>query len=223
MLLLFQLIMPALENVRAHDARARCKSRLTDIGVGLHYYHDVNGAFPAATVHDAQGKPMHSWRVYSAGFIESDPRLNLYDIRIPWDSPANAQVWKDMKPPWFACPSSPTAISDGVSTYVMIVGDEAASQPGTWTRVADLEDPANTIVVAEIATSDILWAEPRDLEFDKMSFRINDPGGNCISSHHPGGAHVLMADGSVRFLADHTDPAVVKSLMTKDAGDNPMP
>ncbi len=76
-----------------------------------------------------------------------------------------------------------------------------------------------TIFISEIARSDIHWMEPRDLHIDRMSFQINDKTKPSISSHHRGGAHVLFADGSVRFLRDSTPPEIVRALLTIDGGE----
>jgi prepilin-type processing-associated H-X9-DG protein len=200
--------------------RAACISRLKGIGYGLHEYHDAFEVFPAAYVAADDGKPMHSWRLSLMPYLERYAWMSKYDWNLPWNNPGNRGLLTAADPFPFSCPTSEAVNKNRMVPYVMIVGDEAAIQPGTFTSLADLEDPSNTIIVAEIANSDIFWAEPRDLEFDTMSFRINDPAGNCIGSHHPGGAHVLMADGSVRFLSNDTDPAVVRALCTRTADDN---
>ena len=55
---------------------------------------------------------------------------------------------------------------------------------------------------------------------------INGPGatqgesGSMISSWHLGGAHVVLADGSARFLKKDIDSSVLRSLLTKDANDD---
>jgi prepilin-type N-terminal cleavage/methylation domain-containing protein/prepilin-type processing-associated H-X9-DG protein len=40
-----------------------------------------------------------------------------------------------------------------------------------------------------------------------------------LHSFHPGGANVLMGDGSVRFLTNSTDPFVVAALVTRAGGE----
>jgi len=46
-----------------------------------------------------------------------------------------------------------------------------------------------------------------------------DPGVFPLSSYHPGGANVLMADGSVRFLKDSTSMPVIWSLGSRNQGE----
>ena len=45
------------------------------------------------------------------------------------------------------------------------------------------------------------------------------PGVLTLSSFHPGGANVLMADGSVRFLEESTNVNVILGLGTRAEGE----
>ena len=73
----------------------------------------------------------------------------------------------------------------------------------------------STIMVVEVENSRIHWMEPRDLKFDKMSFRVNDPSGNSSGSLHKMRewfqidyvhyAHVMMADGAVHRIPQTTE------------------
>src|SRR5262245_56607275 len=42
---------------------AQCSSNLRGLAIAFHEYLDVHGHFPPPYVADAEGKPMHSWRV----------------------------------------------------------------------------------------------------------------------------------------------------------------
>jgi prepilin-type processing-associated H-X9-DG protein len=48
---------------------------------------------------------------------------------------------------------------------------------------------------------------------------LNAPGMYTLSSRHPGGANVLMCDGSVKFLKDSTALNVIWSLGSKAQGE----
>lgn len=103
----------------------------------------------------------------------------------------------------------------------MIVGSRAASPSGERTSLGQITDgPANTIIVAEIADSDIFWSEPRDLTIDEMSFQINDKSKSGKSSHHSQGAMAVFADGTVKFLDESLKPETVRAMLTRAAGDN---
>lgn len=46
----------------------------------------------------------------------------------------------------------------------------------------------------------------------------NDGANNGIYSPHVGGVHVLLADGTVRFISDNIDLTNLKRLMTRSDG-----
>jgi prepilin-type processing-associated H-X9-DG protein len=48
---------------------------------------------------------------------------------------------------------------------------------------------------------------------------LNTPGVYGLSSRHPGGANVLMLDGSVRFLKDSTNLQTIWALGSRAAGE----
>jgi hypothetical protein len=161
-------------------------------------------------------------------YLGGNTGATLYDFNEPWNGPNNSRLVGRMPIslgfPICGCPCDPAGWRNAETNYVMITGAGTMFENGN-AQFRDIRDgPSNTIMVVEIAGSGIQWTEPRDLdlEFDKMSFPINDPSGNCISSRHPGGA-VLMADGSMQFLPKDTDTSVIRALCTRDAGDGPKP
>ena len=48
---------------------------------------------------------------------------------------------------------------------------------------------------------------------------VNQPGVYGLSSRHPGGANVLMCDGSVKFLKDSTSNATIWALGSRGSGE----
>ena len=47
----------------------QCRTRLRQIGLALHSYHDSYGCFPPAVTTDGKGRPMHNWLVYLLPYL----------------------------------------------------------------------------------------------------------------------------------------------------------
>ena len=226
---LFRVLWPAVEATLESGRRTTCTSNLKFIGMAMIHYHDAFGCFPPAYVTGPDGKPAHSWRVLLLPYLGFKGVYTLYDFNEPWDGPNNSRL-AGMMPdgmvgtPIYSCPSDRTHRRNGETNYVMITGPGTMFENGKAPKEREILDGSeNTIIVVEMAESGIRWTEPRDLEFDKMSFRINDPTQPSISSRHPLGALVVRANASAHFLRSDTDPAVVRALITHDAGDDPGP
>ncbi len=74
-------------------------------------------------------------------------------------------------------------------------------------------------MLAEIAKSNIHWMEPRDLTLSQAMRGINATIGVSISSHHPNGANVACADGSVHFLPNTLPASEIRALITIAGGE----
>ena len=214
--ILAALLMPAVQAAREAARRASCMNNLKQIGLALHNYHDTHRCFPPAVITDEDGRPMRSWRVAILPFMEERVLYDQYDFNEAWDDPSNSML-ADMMPQIFRCPSDVQS-GLGETSYVMVTGEgTAGGEPNEAVHFRDFVDgTSNTIIVVEVTGAGIPWMEPRDLTIDEILGGINNPSGTGICSCHSGGAVVLLADGSVHFLADSIDPEVLKGLLTRD-------
>lgn len=118
------------------------------------------------------------------------------------------------------------AVTDGTSNTAMIL--EAAGKPDQWTRGRK---------------SDTQWGNPENNGFGSgWAAPWTDVGGggttfdglispgpcqiNCsnkpgagVYSFHPGGAHALLADGSVRLIAESVEQFVFYAILTRSNGE----
>jgi prepilin-type processing-associated H-X9-DG protein len=200
----------------------RCRNFIRQIGLALHNYQDTYGCFPPAYIADEHGRPMHSWRVLILPYLDELPLYNEYRFDEPWNGPHNAKL-ADRFVRVFRCPQEPSDIENPTRTmtsYVAVIGPQTA-WPGTQSvKLSDFADGrSNTILVAEVANSGIHWMEPRDLHVLQMNPAINPKAGQGISSAHDGGAHALLADGSVRFLKNDLPVTTVRALLTIRGGE----
>jgi prepilin-type processing-associated H-X9-DG protein len=217
---LVALLLPAVQAAREAARRMACTNNLKQIALAMHNYQQAYGCFPPAYIPDKNGKPMHSWRVLLLPFLDEKVLYNQYRFNEPWDSPNNRNV-TNVAIHLYQCPTSQP--KGPVTSYMMVVGPHTISDGPHCRKSRDITDGlSNTIMVAEVADSGVRWAEPKDLEFDHLDFKINGTKRPGISSDHSNGAHVAFCDGSVRFLENSTNPELVKAMLTIDGGE-PIP
>ncbi len=176
----------------ARDAAIACssQSRLNQLHLAMCNYHDAYGCFPPAYLVDEDGVPAHSWRVLILPFIEEKERYSQYRFDEPWNGPNNRRLASQI-PHHFHMPNEPDDSLD--TNIVAIVGPETAFPGSSSVTIADFADGLdNTILLAEITGSGICWMEPRDLQVDQMSFKINDPERPSISSSRRYGPYVIF-------------------------------
>ena len=101
--ILIALLLPAVQQAREAARRTACRNKLKQIGIALHNYHDVHGAFPSGYVQrdlsDAYEHTGFAWGVMLLPQLDQQPlygTLNFEDPKLPRNPLA---VWQ--------CPSDP--------------------------------------------------------------------------------------------------------------------
>jgi len=197
------ILFPAYTAARTIAQQRSCRANLVQIGMALRAYEADHGTLPPAFIPDANGKPMHSWRVLILPYLDGEQGLyDRYDFNEPWDGPNNSQLTMLM-PDVYACPADPDARSMGETSYMVIRGAETLFPDSDATSINQVQDdPAATILVVETPVTGVTWLEPRDMKAERMQFVVNGGFDQEMGSHHDQGAHVLMVDGTVHFLKD---------------------
>jgi hypothetical protein len=226
LILLYGVIRPPETSASPESARrTQCKNNLKQLGLSLHTYHDVFSSFPAA----AGTKPPVSWRVLLSPYLDKNNILSRYDVDAEWDSETNWPLQAERRP-MFECPSRPISVDDQqrfLTSYLAIAGPGTVFDGAEGKTIRDIRDgTTNTLMIAEACGTNVIWTDPRDQLVDQVPLSINAPGSapgqspGLMSSYHLGGAQALLADGSVRFVSQHIDPVVLKSLTTRAGGEN---
>jgi hypothetical protein len=213
---LFLLLWPAIQSARPRT-RPPCKNNLHQIGLALHNYHDKYGCFPPAYIADANGRPMHSWRVLLLPYLDQQELFARYDFNEPWNGPHNAQLAEEFPTlKIFRCPRD----SGAGTSYAAVIGPRTCWPERMPCHIRDITDGTSlTLLVVEVHDSGIHWMEPRDLHVTQMAPTINPGGGQGISSPHEGGAYVLRAEGSVPFFSDKMPAEDLRLWLERDDGE----
>ncbi len=224
-LLYFAVLRPPQTSVSPESAkRTQCKNNLKHLGLALHSYHDVFRCFPAA----GGGTPPVSWRIRLSPYLEEDEQLPRYDVNADWNSGTNRPL-QTIRRPMLDCPLRPISTDDQqrfLTSYLAIAGPGTVFDGADGKAIRDIEDgTSNTLVIAEACGTNVIWTDPRDQLVDQVPLSINAPGSTpgkspgLMSSYHQGGAHSLLADGSVRFVSQNIDQVVLKSLIIRAGGE----
>ncbi len=206
--------------------RRQCKNNLKQIGMAIQTYHDNFDSFPTGPL---LAHP-RSWRVELLPFLEREPLYRRYHADEEWNSAHNMSLQSE-RPLEYVCPTAMNkdlgADMPIMTSYVALAGSGAtydSENPAlTFSKVTD--GASNTLGVVEACGLRRIWTDPRDADLDRLPMAINRPGhqpGNSdgtLSSYHREGAHVLMLDGSVFFLAEGMDPRVLHALATPRGGE----
>jgi prepilin-type N-terminal cleavage/methylation domain-containing protein/prepilin-type processing-associated H-X9-DG protein len=107
---LIGLLLPAVQKVRDAANRTYCTNALKQIGLGLHSYHDVTGAFPPAI---GEGLPRDrfpevSWLARILPYVEqpalyADMQAAFQQVPWPWANPPHRGLGTVV--PLYRCPS----------------------------------------------------------------------------------------------------------------------
>lgn len=205
------LLLPAVQAARESARRMQCQGQMKQIGLAMHNYHAAYDSLPPAFTVDENGQPLHSWRTLLLPFMEEQALYQSIDLSKPWDDPVN-QSARDTLVPTYSCPSSPIT----ETPYVAIVDVNGIMTGATPVSFRDVADGlTNTVLLVEVGQdSSVPWMSPLDIDADAFL----NPTLNGQSSSHPGGGHILMADGAVKFFVDSATQTVRKELLSRNDG-----
>ena len=205
------LLLPAVQAAREAARRMSASNNLKQIGLAMHNYHSAYRHLPPRAITDDSGKPLLSWRVALLPFLEQQPLYEQFRLDEPWDSDHNRALLEKM-PELYRDPSVST--DPGHTVFQVPLGEDYLFGKSEPTRFRDVTDGlSNTIMVVEAdQKSAVPWTAPRDVQIDP-----DDPLAT-MGHTHPGGFHVLFADGAVKFITHSIDTELFKAMLTR-AGD----
>ena len=209
--------------------KSQCRNNLMKIGLALHVYHEAHDAFPPLYTVDAEGKPLHSWRVLLLPYLEEQRLYERIRLDEPWDSEHNKQFHSRYLSV-YTCPKGEVD-GDQRCHYSVIVSDGGepitggsfapAERGGVMTGMGMEQFPdglTNTLAVVEVKEG-FCWMDPTaDVTFEEFLKGINTEGGR-VGSPHRGGAFGVMFDGRVQLIPDALSEEVLRGLGTPNGGE----
>ncbi len=233
---LVALLLPAIQQARQAARRSQSKNNLKQLGLGLHNYHDVFNKLPQGTHPNEKLKPTArlSWMADVLPFLDQGVLHQQIDFEKGWEDDANKK-WMKTVISTFQSPAQPPAanVDYGTTHYVGVagLGKDAATLPLAdkkvgvfgYDRIVKFRDVtdglSNTIAIMEVKGGIGAWGAggPSTIRGLTKKPYINGPDG--FGSNFTGGLNSLLLDGSVRFLSENIDPAVLEALSTIHGGE----
>jgi prepilin-type N-terminal cleavage/methylation domain-containing protein len=243
--ILAAILLPAVQNVREAARQTQCRNNLHQIGVALTAFESTHRRYPPGR--NAENGWNHSWVTAALPWLDQSPLFNRYDDASAWDGPANIAV-SDTDLAVVRCPSaiedwpgksdyggnygsSLTGLTPGFQQgrawEAGLLPPIRVNMPGSYrrdgVRMGEVIDGlSQTLLVLEDAdrsrAAGGMWANGHNC-FAHDNGPVNGDASHEIFSRHPGGAHVLVGDGSVRFLSESIDLNVLGGLCTRAHGE----
>lgn len=151
---LIGLLLPAVQKVREAAARTKCQNNLKQIGLGVHNYHDANGALPLGYATASDRPPRTAVLTFILPYIEQGSLYSKIDFSTVRGSYA---VWNNpvfVTPvSIFMCPTAPLEpLLDYATTYGPLGGGPLPNPPSmARTDYAVIEGAGGANVTAAVS------------------------------------------------------------------------
>lgn len=218
--MLTALLLPAVQQARAAARRTQFKNNLKQVGLAAHNFHASYGEFPPRPS-DGSADPRLtspiSFNTALLPFLEQGALYGQIDTMIPWDDPANSTAYQTRLHVFLSPLLEPEsgATSDDYGATHLVANSQLVEEPGF--KVDEMSDgTSNTIMAGGIDEAAIpAWGDPDNARDPANGFG----GGANAFGGATGGAVMLMADGSVRFISAEIDPETARRLATPAGGE----
>ncbi len=185
------------------------RNNLMMMGLEIRNHQAIYGCLPSRWAFSPDGAPLHSWETRILPFLFD---IHEIDLKRPWDDPVNQGHFQKVVPV-FINPDLRTAEfldsqGYGLSHYSANCHTMGGNKKRSLHDFAGRE--SSTILIGEVNANFQPWGQPvnwRDPArgINKSSYGFGGPPGS-------GGAHFVMADGSIRFINDKISPDVLRAL-----------
>lgn len=213
------LVLALIFGVAILGDGTRRRASLEELATKIHYFHNVYDCFPPPSVYDANGSPMHSWRVMVVPFLQKNCFYDQYRLDESWDGPGNRLLHEEgLLPPvdeymdptdvcdWFV--SEPERSYD--TNVVMIVQGHRPTRRlrvpigvREWSDWKENEYAGDGPIIVEMKSTGIHWMQPRDISLNELRALIADESKSPITGAAAlSEGRVMKRAEAIRFLRE---------------------
>lgn len=208
-------LWPQMRQNIERSAQRQDLDNMRSIAAALNAYSDRYSTYPTPVVFNAQGKPLYSWRVLILPFLGYEDLYKRFDLKQPWDSPANANLHRSM-PTEFASPNSPDASINNETNYVLITGAGTLFPPSGPLSPKNIDKPTLLLVETKNNTQ---WCAPGDIDLGR-SFRVGNKPMVDVGGLHRSSFTAMTVDQEAFRIPTNVPQTVLDALVTPNGGEN---
>ncbi|WP_417849983.1 DUF1559 domain-containing protein [Thalassoglobus sp.] len=246
--ILVALLLPAVQSTREAARRTRCQSRLRQIALSLHNYHEAHSTLPIGSMTVGPSFIPFSgwgWAAMALPYFDQAPLYNKIDFSTNNAVGPNAPLGKTILP-FLICPSDPSPsqvyvrnpLGGGIDIATgNYLGVESMLRELESVKFAQVTDGlSSTFFLSEHAYQyqEIFDFHVTSSWVGTVSFAnewvsnsvphqeavfVKPINDSVFSSHHFGGAYFALGDGHVRFFSENMDLGVYSALGTENGGE----
>ncbi|MAT15474.1 MAG: hypothetical protein CMJ46_09420 [Planctomyces sp.] len=192
---------------------------LRDLAVATQNYAAIQKAFPVYADTGSRAKTDHNWQTHLLPHMNQSTLYEKIDLGLPWNHPDNRVAFSTPIPQYsmdyrndpYIDPKSGYALS----RYSANAGLFATSKRLTPDEITD--GLSNTLLIGEINQNLPPWGKPGGWRDPGLGINKSPHG---FGGHVAGGAFFVLADGSVQYFNEDTDPALLQKLSTPNGGES---
>lgn len=207
--LVFGLLIPAVQQAREAARRSTAKNNLKQIGLAAHNYADAHRCFPSGGVIREDGTATQGWMTMYLPYLDASPDYSQLSLDEPWLSAANRTVIETVRPQYLnpEVRSNYTSTGFGLTHYL---GNPHLYYRNSSVTFDQMERGTTyTWVTGDVAGEFQPWAYP--FNWRPLGTQLCAGPGSFGCPNWEGG-HLLFADGKVLFFSDETSPEILKQL-----------
>jgi hypothetical protein len=213
------LLFPAVQQAREAARRSQSMNNLKQVGLAGHNFHDTYGRFPPPAGDGSDDPNVASPISFNTAILPFLDQMALYggiEKSVAWDDPINKNAYSTVVPlyisPQFEDRTGPTGY--GLTHYVP--NSRMFEENGAGMIMQDVTDGlSNTAMAGSVNAAFPAWGDPANGRDPSNGFA----GGPNAFGGPPGGALILMMDGSVRFISENAAPGLGNALATPNGGE----
>lgn len=193
------------------------KIQMKQLGLAVREYYNRYESLPVGGVFKRDGAAGHGWITSLLPYLDQADLYKRVHFGLPWYHRDNRAVFETLIPPLNdprrkAMPIRP----NGYAPTFYAANDQIVNANRTMKLRQMTDGLSNTVLAGEVSAKIRPWG-------DVVNWRSFDLGINQspdgFGGLWKGGMIVLLADGSVMYLSEKTDPKTLRAMATPDAHD----